>query len=99
MTQPWLFDIYESTVLPLQEQVHAAYLEGARAWARSYGASGRLVTVNDVRSNYGPPPPGRDPRLMGAIFRRSEWEMVKRERTERRVCHNRPIAFFKLRGA
>jgi hypothetical protein len=98
MIQQSLFDLYETEVLPSQEAAHHSYLEGARAWARAYGANGRLVCVNDVRKGYGPPPPGRDPRLMGAIFLKSEWEMVERNRTTRKACHNRPIAFFRLIG-
>lgn len=97
--QGLLFDIYENEILPKQEIAHRLYLQGARAWARAYGADGRLVSVNDVRAGYGPPPAARDPRLMGAIFLRSEWDVITRERTARRVCHNRPIALFRLRKA
>lgn len=94
--QPELFDIYETEILPEQEK--SDYVEAARAWARDFGADGRLVTVNDVRNNFGPPPPEKDPRIMGSIFRGDEWQLVKRDRTPRIVCHNRPIGFFRLRG-
>lgn len=93
--QASLFDL---TVLPLFEEYRGDWLADARAIARELGRGGKEVTVNDVRRRL-PPPDHIDPRVMGAIFRGSDWVVVRHERSERSTCHNRPIAVFRLRDA
>jgi len=41
-----------------------------------------------------PPPESIDPRVMGAIFNRSDWEAVEFVNSHRRTCHKRPIRRF-----
>lgn len=93
MTQP---SLYESDVMPLQEAAHSDWLAEARSRALEIGRDGRSVTVDNVREEL-PPPEGVDPRVMGAIFRTSDWEAVGFVNSRRRLCHNRPIREFKRR--
>jgi hypothetical protein len=44
-----------------------------------------------------PPPDDVDPRVMGAVFKRSEWELIRHQRSTRSTCHNRPVGVFRLR--
>lgn len=83
--------------LGILEQSQPEWLAMARAVARDLASSGGVVTVNDVREKC-PPPPGSDPRIMGAIFNTREWERVGVQRSGRRVCHARPISTFRLKG-
>ena len=87
--------LFETEVLPRFEAMRSEWLEGARAVARRLGADG-AVTVNDVR-RLCPLPPGIDPRVMGAVFNKSEWVCVGYKRSSRSTCHNRPIGTFVLR--
>lgn len=88
-------DLFAMDVQPLFERHRADWLKRARAVARMIGQGGRLVTVDDVR-RLCPPPDRLDPRVMGAIFRTSEWERVDHCLSSRRTCHHRPIAVFRL---
>jgi hypothetical protein len=92
--QPSLFD---RDILPLFEEHRRDWLEHARTVAFRLGTTGRAITVDDVRALV-PPPAHVDPRVMGAIFRTSDWEPIGYVRSDRRTCHNRPIAQFKLKG-
>jgi hypothetical protein len=38
-----------------------------------------------------------DPRVMGAVFRRCEFERVAYRQSRRSRCHFRPVAVFQLR--
>jgi hypothetical protein len=93
MTQPSLFD---AEVLPRFEALRAEWLEEARAIARRLGADGSTLTVDDVR-RLCPPPQGIDPRVMGALFTKSEWVCVGYRRSSRGICHNRPVGVFRLK--
>lgn len=78
------------------EQYRAGYLASARQVARELVAKSPdgTVTVNDVRAVC-PPPENIDGRVMGAIFRGGEWEMVGYTPSLR--AHMRPIARFRLK--
>jgi len=89
-------DLFEKTVLPLFEEHREEWLDRARADARMIGTRQELVTIDDVRALC-PPPPDVDPRVMGAVFTRSEWESVGYQRSARRECHNRPVGVFRLK--
>lgn len=88
--------LFEANILPRFEQYRDDWLAAARHAARCIAATKGEITVNDVREIV-PPPEGKDPRVMGAVFKSSEWDVVRYERSSRGVCHNRPIAVFKLR--
>jgi hypothetical protein len=85
----------ETEVLPRLEAKRADWLAEARAVARQLGRSGP-VNINDVR-RLCPLPPSIDPRVMGAVFNKSEWVCVGYKRSSRSTCHNRPIGTFVLR--
>lgn len=88
---------FEQKILQLFEEYRADWLARAREAARCLGATGRTVTVDDVRAVC-PPPDGIDPRVMGAVFRNKDWECLGYERSTRATCHNRPVGVFRLRG-
>lgn len=78
------------------EDTRADWLAKARTHARAMAAKGP-VTVDDVRAVC-PPPSNTDPRVMGALFKKDEWEPCGWVESTRRECHHRPIRTFKLRG-
>ena len=95
MTQPTPF---EAEILPLYEEHRADWLTRARKAAIELGKTGQPVTVNDVRKLC-PPLEGADPRVFGAVFSdRNTWDRLSYVSSDRRACHGRPVAQFKLRG-
>lgn len=83
----------------LFEETRAEWLARARAAAEQVANEGDgRVTINDVR-RLCPPPEGVDPRVMGAVFRRSQWKRVAYIDNSRTACHHRPIAIFVRRTA
>ena len=88
--------MFEQAILPLFETYRGDWLSAARSVAEQLGAGGREVTIDDVRLKM-PPPSHVDPRVMGAVFQRKTWEAVGYRSSDRRTCHKRPIAVFKLR--
>ena len=91
-------DLFEKEVLPKFEMHRAEWLLVARATARQLGEAKGEITINDVR-RLCPPPNGVDPRVMGAVLKRPEWELIRYERSARATCHNRPVGVFRLRDA
>jgi hypothetical protein len=89
---------FEQYVLPIFEQHRADWLASARSVARLMGMDGTPITIDMVRAKC-PPPRGVDPRVMGAVFKRSEWENCGYVRGFRTASHARPVALFKLRNA
>jgi hypothetical protein len=79
--------LFETEVLPRLEAKRADWLAEARSGP---------VNINDVR-RLCPLPPSIDPRVMGAVFNKSEWVCVGYKRSSRSTCHNRPIGTFVLR--
>jgi hypothetical protein len=90
-------NLFETEVLPLFEEHREDWLSRARQVAHRLGMRGDEVTIDDVREHI-EPPPGKDPRVMGAVFLKSEWESVGYRRSTRKECHNRPIAIFRMKG-
>jgi hypothetical protein len=90
-------DARDAVLLRL-EHARSDYLTRARqaAWWLSAGGK-RLVSVDDVRAVC-PPPFEVDPRVMGAIFKKSQWEAIAMHNSTRRTCHARPIRRFKWVG-
>lgn len=88
---------FEADVLPLFEANRSVWLAQARVAALKLGRQGRVVTIDDVR-RVCPPPAGIDPRVMGAVFTRSDWEAVGFVNSTRTACHKRPVRLFILRG-
>lgn len=83
--------------LALFELYRAEFLARARSAAESLLAdrpSG--ITVDDVREVC-PPPETVDPRVMGAVFRQSQFEKVGYVGSRRTECHHRPVCIFKLK--
>jgi hypothetical protein len=82
--------------LAVHERTKPDYLAAARDAARKLLETRESVTVNDIRAIC-PPPPGVDPRVMGAIFRHRDFEatgeFVLSSRSE---CNHRPIQRFRL---
>ena len=88
---------FEQHILPLFEVSREAWLAEARAVARGLGVGGVLVTIDEVRAIL-PPPAGIDPRVMGAVFKRSEWVLDHYVSSKRVTCHKRPIGAFRLKA-
>jgi hypothetical protein len=75
------------------------WLEAARAAAWDiWHETGMPVTVDQVRTRV-PPPPDVDPRIYGAVFRRSEWEAGAFVLSDRKECHRRHVREFRPREA
>ena len=86
--------IFEQTVLPFFEEHRAEWLEEARSAAYTIGSRGGTVTIDDVR-RVCPPPDDVDPRVMGAVFTRSDWRKVGYMNSRR--GHGRHIVIFELK--
>jgi hypothetical protein len=69
----------------------------ARDAARRLATERGQITINDVRGVC-PPPEDADPRIMGAVFLKREFERVGFAASSRDACHHRTIGVFKLRG-
>jgi hypothetical protein len=70
----------------------------ARTKARIIAINGDgTCTVDQVRKVI-QPPEGKDPRIMGVIFRDPAWQKVDSVNSRRKTCHARPIAVFKYVG-
>ena len=88
--------IFEQQVLPLFEANRAQWLDAARATALELGRRQANVTIDDVRAKC-PPPANVDPRVMGAVFQMKIWEKIGYRQSDRRECHGRVNAVFRLR--
>lgn len=88
---------FEEAVLPLYEQHRADWLEQARQEARLLAERHNFVTIEMVRERC-PPPAGVDPRVMGAVFTRSEWENCGYVIGKRKESHGRPVAQFRRKS-
>lgn len=97
MTYPQPADLFAQEVLPLFEEHRADFLARARAVARAIARQRGEVTINDVREVC-PPPETVDPRIMGAVLRAPEFEACGYRKSDRRECHGRPVAVFRLRA-
>jgi hypothetical protein len=86
--------VSESIVI---ENPRGAWLTRARGVARNLAAQRGSVTIDEVRALC-PPPDDVDPRVMGAVFKRPEFELVDYIESRRKVCHGRHIGIFRLRG-
>ena len=71
------------------------YVVKARRIARLHALTHGTVTSEDVRKK-APVPDGMDPRILGAVFRTSEWKRVGFRQTPRASAHCRPISVWKL---
>ncbi len=88
-TKQEAFDLFE---------VHRAeWLAEARAAAEQIGRETGTCTADDVRTVC-PIPDGIDGRVMGAVFRKSEWAAGEFVNSRRTACHKRPIRVFHWRG-
>lgn len=99
---------FHTDILPLWElslqrgatttqNARAKWLERARTLARQIASHQGWVTVDCVRSHLAPPPDG-DPRIMGAILTRAEFECVRYVQSTRSESHKRPIGVFVLKS-
>jgi menaquinone-dependent protoporphyrinogen IX oxidase len=78
------------------ERQRRQWLANARAVARHLAHRNGTVTIDEVR-RYCAPPEDIDPRVMGAVFRSLDFEATGNYRkSDRRECHNRPVAVFRL---
>lgn len=87
---------FEQGVLPLFERKSSEWVEDAREAAKKLGAGGKVVTIDDVRGVC-PPPADTDPRVMGAVFSKREWECLGYRKSNRTACHGRPVAIWRLK--
>lgn len=94
MSEAKQLSIFDAVVAPMFEESRKDWLESARTAAFSLGAGGRVITIDDVREVC-PPPDDVDPRVMGAVFTRSDWECVGYQRSRRSACHSRPVGQFR----
>ena len=82
--------------LDLLEEHRPDYLALARDAARKLLETRPSITINDVREVC-PPPADIDPRVMGAVFRCSDFEATGEfVLSSRTTCHRRPIQRFRL---
>jgi hypothetical protein len=88
-------DLFTQGVLPQFEQNNPDWLTQARHIARQIAQRNGIVTIDDVRKEC-PPPPGKDPRVMGAVFAGKDWVRVGYKQSDRRECHGRPVSVFSL---
>jgi hypothetical protein len=88
-------DLFAQEVLPLFEAYRGDWLDDARATAFRLCSVRGEITIDDVRAVC-PPPLDVDPRVMGAVMRPPEFEIVRYVKSARRECHNRPVAVFRL---
>ncbi len=89
--------MFEQAVLPLFEERRADWLDYARNMAFLLGASGQIVTIDDVR-RVCPPPSHVDPRVMGAVFERRKWKYLGSVSSVRSTCHRRPVGQWQLKN-
>lgn len=82
--------------LDLFEWAQPDYLSKARETARQICLERGSVTVDDIRKVL-PPPKHIDGRIMGSLLRAPEFEKISYENSDRRTCHARPIARFRVR--
>ena len=87
---------FEQSVLRLFEATRAEWLANARDAAYRLASERGCITIDDVRDAC-PPPEDVDPRVMGAVFRRSEFQRVAYRQSRRARCHFRTVAVFQLR--
>lgn len=71
------------------------WLEIARNVAERVARARGRVTADDVRREC-PIPEGRDPRLVGAVFKDRRFRKAGMTQTARAEAHARPIAVFEL---
>lgn len=88
--------IFDVEILPLFQASQPRWLERARITARYLARKNGQVCADDVRAEC-PPPAGADPRIMGGIFRKTEYEKIGYVNSARVINHGRPVAIFKLR--
>jgi hypothetical protein len=86
------------THFELFETHRPGYLTKARTIARELLQVRDFVTIDDIRELC-PPPTGIDPRVMGAVFNRADFEGVGYIQSQRKECHKRPIQKFTLKRA
>lgn len=90
-------DIFVSEIRPKLESGRKLWLRRAREAARSLAMRRGSVTIDEVRELC-PPPEDVDPRVMGAVFKHNEFELVDYIESRRKACHGRHIGIFRLRG-
>ncbi len=90
-------DVFASEVSPRLNTHRQAWLARARQTARSIASRRGSVTIDEVRAVC-PPPDDVDPRVMGAVFKRAEFELVDYIESRRKACHGRHIGIFRLRA-
>jgi len=90
-------DLFGDEVLPLFEAGKSVdWLTEARGIAVSLAQARGEITIDDVRDVL-PPPDNADPRIMGAVFKGGDFELVRYVRSMRVTCHRRPVAVFRLK--
>jgi hypothetical protein len=87
---------FQNTAKPLFEEYRAKFLADARYAARMIAQQNGEVTIDDVREVC-PPPPEIDGRVMGAVLKHRDFEIVGSCRSTRGTCHHRPIQVFALK--
>jgi hypothetical protein len=86
-----------SAVGEMFDNARGQWLARARQAARNLAAQRGSVTIDEVRAVC-PPPDDVDPRVMGAVFKRAEFELVDYIESRRKVCHGRHIGIFRLKA-
>lgn len=84
----------KEAALDTLEASRRPWLERAREAASNlYNELRQPISVVDVRAVC-PPPENVDPRVMGAIFRKSQWTRVGYASSCRVACHGRAVGLF-----
>jgi hypothetical protein len=92
-----LFDSRDGALDAL-EIAREDYVTAARKVALRLLETRETITINDVREML-PPPANVDPRVMGAVLRQPLFLKVGYAQSDRKACHSRPIALFRLGDA
>lgn len=91
-------DVFGEDIQPLFENGrNAEWLRKAREIAIDLCEDSGEANIDDIRRLH-PPPEDCDPRIMGAVFRTRDFEIVSYSQSPRETSHRRRVATFKLRG-
>jgi len=89
-------DLFEARIQPLFEQHREDWLTSARTVAEQMCVRNGTATTDDIWAHC-PPPSDVDPRVLGAVFKTSQFEATGIYRKSgRSTSHHRPIQVFRL---
>lgn len=86
--------------LRVHEETAPDWLEVARSTARHLLETRAVIHIDHVREACPPPPPDKDSRVYGAVFKHPDFEGTGQYvKSSRETCHKRPIQLFRRAAA